>query len=164
MSDSLQPHGLYRPWNSPGQNTGVGSLSLIQGIFPTQGLNPGRQHCRWILYQLAEPQEKPKNTGVGSVQSSSVAQSCPTLCDHMDCSTPGLPVHHQLPESTQTQVHWVSDVIQPSHPLSSPSPAFNLSQDQGLFQWVSSLHQVAKVLEFQLQHQSFQWIFRIDFL
>ena len=164
MSDSLQPHGLYRPWNSPGQNTGVGSLSLIQGILPTQGLNPGRQHCRWILYQLAEPQEKPKNTGVGSVQSSSVAQSCPTLCDHMDCSTPGLPVHHQLPESTQTQVHWVSDVIQPSHPLSSPSPAFNLSQDQGLFQWVSSLHQVAKVLEFQLQHQSFQWIFRIDFL
>ena len=68
VSDSLQPHGLYRPWNSPGQNTGVGSLSLIQGIFPTQGLNPGRQHCRWILYQLAEPQEKLKNTGVGSVQ------------------------------------------------------------------------------------------------
>ena len=89
------------------------------------------------------------------------------LCDPMDCSTPRLPVHHQLPELAQTHVHRVSDAIQPSHSLSSPSPpAFNLFQYQGLFQWVSS-HQVAKVLEFQLQHQSFQWIsglisFRID--
>ena len=100
-----------------------------------------------------------------SVHFSSVAQSCPTLCDPMDCSTPGLPVHHQLPEFTQTHVHWVGDAIQPSHPLLSPSPpAFNLSQHQGLFQWVSSSNQVAKVLEFQLQHQSFQWIFRTDFL
>ena len=83
----------------------------------------------------------------------------------MDCSTPGLPVHHQLPEFTQTHGHWVGDAIQPSHPLSSPSPpAFNLSQHQSLFKWVSSSHQVAKGLEFQLQHQSFQWIFRIDFL
>ena len=87
------------------------------------------------------------------------------LCNPMDCSTPGLPVHHQLPEFAQTHVHWVSDAIQPSHPLSSPyPPAFNLSQHQGLFQWVSSSHQVAKVLEFQLQHQSFQWTFRTDFL
>ena len=87
------------------------------------------------------------------------------LCDPMNCSMPGLPIHHQLPEFTQTHVHWVRDAIQPSHPLSSPSPpAFNLSQHQGLFQWVSSLHQVAKVLEFQLQHRSFQWIFRTDFL
>ena len=78
----------------------------------------------------------------------------------MDCSTPGFPVHHQLLELSQTHVHWVGDAIQPSYPLSSPSPpAFNLSQHQGLFQWVSSLHQVAKVLEFQLQHPSFQWIF-----
>ena len=93
----------------------------------------------------------------------SVTQSCPTLCNPMDCSTPGLPVHHQLPEFAQTHVHRVSDAIQLSHPLSSPSPpAFNLSQHQGLFQWVSSLHQVAKVLEFQLQHQSFQWILRVD--
>ena len=84
-----------------------------------------------------------------SVQFSSVAQSCPTLCDPMDCSTPGFPVHHQLPEFTQTHVHWVSDAIQPSHPLSSPSPtALFLSQHQGLFQWVTSSHQVAKVLEF----------------
>ena len=89
---------------------------------------------------------------------SSVAQSCPTLHDPLDYNTPGCPVHHQLPESTQTHVCWVSDAIQSTHPLSSPSPpAVNLSQHQGLFQWVSSLHQVAKVLEFQLQHQSFQW-------
>ena len=82
-----------------------------------------------------------------SVQFSSVAQSCPTLCDPMDCSTPGLPVHHQLLEPTQTHVHCVGDALQLSHPLSSPSPpAFNLSQHQGLFQWVSSSHQVAKVL------------------
>ena len=82
-----------------------------------------------------------------SVQFSSVAQSCPTLCDPMNCSTPGHPVHHQLPEFTQTHVHWVGDANQPSHPLSSPSPpALNLSQYQGLFKWVSSLHQVAKVL------------------
>ena len=82
----------------------------------------------------------------------------------MDCSTPGLPVHYQLPEFAQTHVHWVSDAIQPSHPLLSPSPpAFNLSQHQGLFKWVSSSHQVAKGLEFQLQHQSFQCIFRTDF-
>ena len=96
------------------------------------------------------------------VQFSSVAQSCLTLCDPMDCSTPGFPVHQQLPEFAQTHVHWVNDAIQPSHPLSSPSPpAFNLSQHQGLFQWVSSSNQVAKVLEFQLQPQSFQWIFRL---
>ena len=83
----------------------------------------------------------------------------------MNHSTPGLPVHHQLLEFTQTHVHWVSDAIQPSHSLSSPSlPAFNLSQHQGLFKWVSSLHQVAQVLEFQLQHQSFQWTLRTDLL
>ena len=96
---------------------------------------------------------------------SSVAQSCLTLCDPMDFSMPGFPIHHQLPERAQTHVHQVSNAIQPSHPLLSASPpAFNLSQNQGFFQWVSSLHQVAKVMELQLQHQSFQWIFRIDFL
>ena len=86
-----------------------------------------------------------------SVQFSSVAQSCPTLFDPMNCSTPGLPVHHQLPEFTQTHVHRVSDAIQPSHPLSSPfPPAPNPSQHQSLFQWVNSSHEVTKVLEFQL--------------
>ena len=100
-----------------------------------------------------------------SVQFSSVAQLCLTLCNPMDCSTPGLPVLHRLPEFAQTHVHWVKDAIQPSHPLScSCPPPFNLSQHQGLFQWISSLHHVAKVLELQLQHQSFQWIFRTDFL
>ena len=96
---------------------------------------------------------------------SSVAQSCLTICDPMDCSMPGLPVHHQLLEFTQTHVHWVGDAIQLSHPLLSPSPpAFNLSQHQGHLKWVSFSHQVARILEFQLQHQSFQWIFRTDFL
>ena len=100
-----------------------------------------------------------------SVQFSSVPQSGPTLCDPVNHSTPGLPVHHQLPESTQTHVHWVGDAIEPSHPLSPPSPpAPNLSQHQGLFKWVSSSHQVAKVLEFQLQRQSFQWTPRTDLL
>ena len=96
-----------------------------------------------------------------SIVFSSVAQSYSTLCDPMNHSTPGLSVHHQLPEFTQTHVHRVSDAIQPSHPLSSPSPpALNFTQRQGLFKWVSSSHQVAEVLEFQLQHQSFQWIYR----
>ena len=99
------------------------------------------------------------------VQFSSVAQSCPTLCNPMNRSTPGLPVHHQHLESTQTHVHWVGDAIQPSHPLSSPSPpALSLSQHWGLFQWISSSHEVAKGLEFQLQHQSFQWTPRTNLL
>ena len=90
---------------------------------------------------------------------------CCSVPDPKDCSMPGFPVHHQHLELAQTLVHWVSDTIQLSHPLSSLSPpAFNLSQHQGLFQWVSSSHQVAKVLELQLQHQTFQWIIRVDFL
>ena len=103
----------------------------------------------WFLFWWAGP---------CSVLFSSVTQSCLTSCNTMNHSTPGLPVHHQLPQFTQTHVHWVSDAIQPSHPLSSPSPpAPNPSQHQGLFQWVNSLHEVAKVLQFQLQNQSFQW-------
>ena len=110
-----------------------------------------------------EEKRSTKSTPDSSVQFGSVAQSCLTLCNPMGCSMPGFPVHHQLPELTQTHVHWVGGAIQPSHSLSSPSPpAFNLSQHQGLFQWVGSSHQVTKVLE--LQHQSFQWILRIDFL
>ena len=100
----------------------------------------------------------PYNGIFSSVQFSSVAQSCPTLCDPMNSSTPVLPGHHQLPEFTQTHVHQVSYAIHPSHPLSSPfPPAPNPSQHQSLFQWVNFLHELAKVLEFQLQHQSFQW-------
>ena len=98
-----------------------------------------------------------------SVQFSSVAQSCPTLCNPINRSTRDLPVHHKLLEFIQTHAHRVSDAIQPSHPLSSRSPpAPNPSQHQGLFQWVNSSHEVAKVLEFQLQHQSFQWTPRAD--
>ena len=97
--------------------------------------------------------------------SCSVTQLCPTLCNPMDCSMPGFPVLHCLLEFAQTHVTWVDDAIQPSHPLSSPSPpALNLSHNQGFFQWDSSLHQGAEVLALQLQHQSFQWIFKIDFL
>ena len=170
-------HGLYSPWNSPGKNTRVGSLSLLQGIFPTQWSNPGLPHCRQIFYQLShkgssrilgwvaypfsrgsswsrnwmgspamQADSLPAELSGSSVQFSSVSQSCLTLCNPMNCSTPGLPVHHQLPESTQPHVHQVGDAIQPSHPLPSPSPhAPNLSQHQGLFKWVSSSHQVAQV-------------------
>ena len=192
VSNSLRPHGLYRVRNSPGQNTGVGSLSLLQGIFPTQGSNPGLPHCRQILYQLSH-QGSPRivewaaypfsrgsswsrnRTGVSWIacifftnwvmRETPVAKSSPTLHDSMDYNPPEFPVTHHLPDFAQVHVHCIGDAIQPSHPLLPPSPsAFNLSQHQGLFQWVDSSHQVAKVLEFQLQHQSFQWVFRIDFL
>ena len=129
-------------WRSPGE----GKLQL------TSASLPGESHGQRNL------------VGSGPVQFILVAQSCLTLCNPMDCTMPGFPVHHQLPVPTQTPVHWVGDAIQPSHSLSPPSPAFNLSQHLGLFQWVSSLHQAAKVLDFQLQYQSFQWIFKIDSL
>ena len=99
------------------------------------------------------------------VQFSSIAQSCLTLCDPMNCSTTGFLVHLQLQKLTQTHVHRVGDAIQPSHPLSTfSSPSLNLSQDQGLFERVGSWHLVVKILALQLRHQSFQWIFRVDFL
>ena len=110
----------------------VGSHSILQGIFLTRGLNPALLHCRQILYHLSH-------------QFGSVAQSCPTLCNPMNRSMPGLPVHHQLPEFTQIHVHQLGDAIQPSHPQSSPSPpAPNPSQHQGLFQRVNSSHEVAQ--------------------
>ena len=102
--------------------------------------------CTPQLEKACAQQHRPS-----TAQFSSVAQSCLALCDPMDCSAPGLPAHQQLPKFTWTHVHWVGDAIQPSHPLSSPSPpTFNPSQHQGLFKWVSSSNQVAKVLEFQL--------------
>ena len=114
--------------------------------------------CFWVLPHSHPHQWDDMAEGL-------VAKSCPTLCNLMKCSTPGFPILQHLLEFTQTNVHWVGDAIQPSHPLSSSSPpTFNLSQHQGLFQGVSSSHQVTKVLELQLQHQSFQWIFRFDFL
>ena len=196
----------WSPWNSPGQNTGVAIFSLLQGIFPTQELNPRLLHCRQTLYQLSHkgilfhPEEDHKLNEkiafrmgwniwkqcnwqginlqniqtayeaqciyIKSVQfSCSVAQLCLTLCDPMNQSTPGLPGHHQLTEFTQTHVHWVGDAIQQSHPLSFPSlPAPNPSKCQGFVQRVNSSHEVAKVLEFQLRHQSFQWTPRTDCL
>ena len=112
--------------------------------------------------QLLTKQNKYYKNNFWQVQFSSVTQ---TLCDPMNCSTPGLPVHHKLPEFTQTHVYRVGDAIQPSHPLPSPSPpAPSPSQHQGLFQWVNSSHELAKVLEFQLQHQSFQWTPRTHLL
>ena len=159
VSDYVQPHGLWPtrllcPWDFSSKNPGVGCHFLLQRIFLTQRSNLHLLHWQGGFFTTEPP----------SVQFSSVTQ-CLTLCDAMNHSMPGLPVHHQLVDFTQTHVHWVSDAMQPSHPLSSPSPpALNLSQHQGLFQWVSSSHQVAKVLELQLQHQSFQWIFRTDFL
>ena len=126
VSNSLQPHGLEPtrplcPWDSPGKNTGVGCHFLLQCIFPAQGLNPHLLHflhCQvdsLVLHHAG-------NLNMWSVQFSSVTQSHLTLCDPMNHSTPGLPVHHQLPEFTQTHVHRVGDAIQPSHSLSSPSP------------------------------------------
>ena len=110
-------------------------------------------------------------TGINTLNTTAILQfssvqslSSVRLCDPMDCSTPGFPVHHRLLQLAETHVHPVIDPIQTSHPLSSPSPAFYLSQHPGLFQWVSSSNQVAKLLKLQLQHQSFQQIFRIDFL
>ena len=130
--NSLQPYGLQPtrllcPWDSPGKNTGAGCHFLLQGLFPTQGSNLHLLrllYCRHILYCWRN-----------SDQIRSVTQSCLTLPNPMNHSTPGLPVHHQLPEFTQTHIHRVSDAIQPSHPLSSPSPpAPNPSQHQSIFQ------------------------------
>ena len=98
-------------------------------------------------------------------QFSSITQLYPTLCDPVDCSTPGFPVFYYLPEFAQTHVHWVGYAIQPSHPLPLHSPAvLNLSQHQGLFQQLNSSCEMAKVMELRLRHQSFQWICRVDFL
>ena len=120
----------------------------------------------WFL-SLKNPMCKWENWGPRLTATKCSVQSLSRvwLCNPMNHSAPGLPVHHKLPEFTQTHVHLVGDAIQPSHPLLSPSPpAPNPSQHQGLFQWVNSSHEVAKVLKFQLQHQSFQWTPRTDLL
>ena len=134
-----QPPRLCCPLNSPGKNAGVDCHFLLKT----------KKQYKWTYLQNRNRDTDAEDKLM--VQFSSVAQLCPTLCDPMNRSTPGLPVHHQLPEFTQTHVHRVSDAIQLSHPLSSPSlPAPNPSQHQSLFQWVNSLHEGAKVLEFQL--------------
>ena len=141
VSHSVQHHGCSPPGSSvdgilQARILEWVAISFSKGTFPTQGSNSGLLHCRWILYWLGH-QGSPVftfNDIAFSFICCSVTQSCLTLCHPMDCSMPSFPVFHHLLELGQTYVHWVGDAIQPSHPLSSPSPpAFNLSQDQGLF-------------------------------
>ena len=128
---------------------------LLQGIFPTQDSNLCLLHWQTDSLQLVPPWKSLPCSVILTIWivelsllllSCSVAQSCATLCDPMDCSTPGLPVLHHLSEPAQTHVHWVGDAIQPSHSLLSRCPpAFNLSEHQGLFRWVDSSHQIVQV-------------------
>ena len=145
MPDSLWPPGLQH--------------SRLPCPSPSPGACPNSCPTEINNLRLSKIKRKGKFQRGGHHQFSSVQLlSCVQLCNTMNRSTPGLPVHDQLLESTQTHGHWVGDTNQPSYPLSSPSPpALNLSQHQGLFKWVSSSHQVAKVLDFQFQYQSFQW-------
>ena len=152
------PPGSSVHGDFPGKNTGVGCH--FRGSSWLQRSNP---HLLLLLHWQAG--SLPLVPPFTSVHFTSVTQLSLTLCDPVDCSMPGFPVHHQCLELTQTRVYRVGDAIQPSHLLLSPSPpAPNPSQHQGLFQWVSSSHQVAKVLTFQLQHQAFQWAPRTDSL
>ena len=129
------------------------SVEVFFPLFDWVVCFPGIELCELLVYLEINPM----SVVSFALQFSSVSQSCLTLCDPIKCSMPGFAVHQQFPELTQTHVHQVGDAIQPSHPLSPPTPpAFNLSQHQGLFKSVNSLHQVAKVLEFQIQHQSFK--------
>ena len=160
MSDSLRPHGLQHtrlPCPSPTPRAYLNSCPSSRWCLPTVSSSvvpfssrlqsfPASGSFQMSQLFVSGGQSIGASASVLPMnQFSSVAQSCLTLCDPMDCSMPGLPVHHQLPECTQIHVHWVSDAIQLSHPLSSPSPpAFNLSQHQGLFKWVSSLHRWPK--------------------
>ena len=149
MEFSRQEYWSELPFPSPGIKQ-VSPPRDQTGI-PTQGSNPGLLHCRQILYRLSHQRSsflyESITETLWGIQFSSVAQSCLNLCNPMDSSTPGFPVHHQLPELAQTHVQRVSDAIQLSHSLLSPSPpTFSLSQHQGLFQWVSSSYQVAKCI------------------
>ena len=148
---------LLSPWNFPGKNAKVAGHFLLQGIFLTQVSYLCLLHL--LLWQEDSLPLSHLETPFFIYHFSSVVQVISdSLRPYGPCgSTPGFPVHHQLPELAQTHIHSVGDVIQPSHPLSSPSPpSFNLSLDEGLFKGVSSSHQVASILEFQLQHQSSQ--------
>ena len=148
----------------PRQKYWSGLPFSFQGIFLTQGPNPS---LLCLLHWQVDVLPLSHQGSCFFLCCCCLAtKPCPTLCDPADCNMPGFPVRHHLPELAQTPVHWVDDAIQLSYPLSSPSlpAALNLSQHQGLFQWVNSLHQMAKVLELQLQHQFFWWIYRVDFL
>ena len=156
-----EPSGLQ---SMESQRVGYHWEWLSHSLFPSTGTRPYISwyppwKCRFFFSSLSFSTIKRKFSSVRSFSRVRL------FCDPMICSTPGFPADHQFPEFTQTHVHHTGDAIQPPHPRSSPtSSAFNLSQHQGLFQWVCSSHQVAKVLEFQLQHQSFQWTPRTDFL
>ena len=168
LSDSLQPHGFqHAKLSCPPLSPGVCSNSCSLSRWHCLTISSSAAFFSFCLQSFPASWSFPMSQLFDSgghvlelhlqhqsfqwISFSSVTQSCPTPCDPMNRSMPGLPVHHQLPEFTQTHVHWISDTIQPSHPLSSPSPpAPNPSQHQGLFQWVNSSHEVAKVLEFQL--------------
>ena len=142
MSDPLWPHGLQPTrllclWSFPGKNTGVVAISFSRGSsWPRDQIHIVCVSCIGSrFFTTLPPGKKPLALRCRC----SVAQLCPTLCNPMDCSTPGFPVHHQPPDSTLTHVRCIGNTIQPFHPLLSPSlPTFNLSQNQGLFQWVSS--------------------------
>ena len=143
LEEGMVTHSSILAWKIPGRLQSMESQRVGH-----DWSNLAHMHT---LLSTAVSQGSLSRVQLSWVEFSSVAQSCPTLWDPMNCSTPGLPVHHQLPEFIQTHVHQVGDAIQPSHPLSSPSPpAPNPSQHQSLFQWVNSSHEVAKVLEFQL--------------
>ena len=158
---ALIPGSGKIPWRRKWQSTPVFLTGKFYGQRSLAGCSPWVTKSQTQLSTCARTHTHTHTHTHQFSQFSSFAQLCLILCDPMDCNMPGLPVHHQLLEFTQTHVHWVGDAIQPSHPLSSPSPlTFNLSQHQGLFQWVSSSRQVARVLEFQLQYRSFPWIFR----
>ena len=180
------------PLNSPGQNTKAGSLSILRGILTTQVSNLGLPHCRqvldqlghqesprileWVAYPFSSRSSQPRNrTGVSLYyrwilyKLSYQFNSGQSLSRVWPFVIPWTAAHQASLSITNSwsllKLHWVSGANRPSHPLSSPyPPAFSLSEHQGLFQWVSSLHQVISILEFQLQHQYFQWIFRTNFL
>ena len=155
--DGLQSMEVQRVWHNWEPNT-----CTFFHIWLVTTAEPQKKH---FFLSHIQASQAAAVLQISLIQFRSFTQFFPTLCNPMDHSTPVFSVQHQSPEPAQTHVHQISDVIQPSHPLSSPSPpTFNLSQHQGLFKWVSSLYQVAKILELQLQHQSFQWIFRTDFL
>ena len=163
MEKKMATHSSILAWKSP--------WTEEPGRLQSMGLHDWAcvHECdgRWVgSNKLVELKKKKKNgfSFLTYWSVSSVAQSSPTLCHPVDCSTPGFPVHLQFPELGQTCVHQVSDASNHLILCHPPPPAFSLSQHQGLFQWVGSSHQVAKVLELQLQHQSFQWIFRTEFL
>ena len=142
----------------------AGSVAVITALKKTHSLQEQSKES-WPPYRMGRASDW-EDTKLDICESALLlfsSHSCPTVCNPVDWSIPGFPVLHSLLKFAQTHVHWFGDAIQPSHPLSSPAPP-NLSQHEGLFKWVSSSHQMAKILEFQLQHQSSQWIFGIDFL